>query len=139
MGYPDGIDTFKNKLNKKPNGGSYLIEEKLTLVNGVYDGPLAHDNINNQSLTVYSGPRYSGEELRNFTVAFPDDAPWQRMIKIFANANVSEAYVTYETPGDTVEAEDINVLQSGLTAVQSEVERYKEHGRIDGGTFRREV
>ncbi|MNO03563.1 hypothetical protein D3C81_2243080 [compost metagenome] len=59
------------------------------------------------------------------------------MIRIFAE--VPEVYVTYETPGDTVEADDINVLQWGLTATQSELERYKAAGRIDGGSFRREV
>lgn len=137
MGYPDQIDIFKDKLNKKANGGSYVIEERLTLTKGVYSGLLAHDNINNQSITVYTGSQYSGAELRNFTVSFPDEAPWRRVIKIFAE--VPEVYVTYETPGDTIEADDINVLQWGLTAVQSELERYKDTGQIDGGSFRREV
>ncbi|MNI95604.1 hypothetical protein D3C73_1538990 [compost metagenome] len=54
-------------------------------------------------------------------------------------ADVPEVYVTYETPGDTVEADDINLLQSGLTAAQSEIERYKIAGLIDGGSFKREV
>lgn len=137
MGYPDQIDIFKDKLNKKANGASYVIEERLTLTKGVYSGPLAHDNINNQSITVYTGTQYSGVELRNFTVSFPDEAPWRRLIKIFAD--VAEVYVTYETPGDTIEADDINDLQGSLTAVQSELERYKDTGRIDGGSFRREV
>jgi hypothetical protein len=48
-------------------------------------------------------------------------------------------YVTYETPGDTVEADDVNQLQTGLTATQRELERYKQAGQIDGGSFRREV
>ncbi|MHA6533054.1 phosphoglucomutase [Paenibacillus sp. BAC0078] len=137
MGYPGQIDVFKDKLNKKANGGSYVIEEKLILTDGVFRGLLAHDNINNQTIAVYTGPHYSGIELRNFSVSFPDDAPWRRSIRIFAE--VPEVYVTYETPGDTVEADDINVLQWGLTAVQSELERYKTEGNIDGGTFRREV
>ncbi|MEC0170496.1 phosphoglucomutase [Paenibacillus graminis] len=137
MGYPQQIDEFTDKLNKKSNGGSYVIEEKLLLTDGVYSGLLAHDNINNQSITVYTGSHYSGVELRNFSVSFPDEAPWRRLIKIFAE--VPEVYVTYETPGDTVEADDINVLQWGLTAAQRELERYKATGRIDGGSFRREV
>ncbi|WP_019908294.1 hypothetical protein [Paenibacillus sp. HW567] len=137
MGYPEQIDVFKDKLNKKANGGSYVIEEKLILTDGIYSGLLAHDNINNQTIAVYSGPHYSGIELRNFSVSFPDDAPWRRTIRVFAE--VPEVYVTYETPGDTVEADDINVLQWGLTAAQSELERYKSEGLIDGGTFRREV
>ncbi|AIQ71170.1 hypothetical protein [Paenibacillus graminis] len=137
MGYPQQIDEFTDKLNKKSNGGSYVIEEKLLLTDGVYSGLLAHDNINNQSITVYTGSHYSGVELRNFSVSFPDEAPWRRLIKIFAE--VPEVYVTYETPGDTVEADDINVLQWGLTAAQRELERYKATGCIDGGSFRREV
>jgi hypothetical protein len=137
MGYPQQIDEFTDKLNKKANGGSYVVEEKLLLTDGVYSGLLAHDNINNQSIAVYTGSRYSGVELRNFSVSFPDETPWRRMIKIFAE--VPEVYVTYETPGDTVEADDINVLQWGLTAAQRELERYKATGRIDGGSFRKEV
>jgi len=137
MGYPEQIDIFQEKLNKKANGSSYVIEERLSLVNGMYSGVLAHDNINNQTIAVYTGSQYSGIELRNFTVSFPDEAPWRRLIKIFAD--VPEVYVTYETPGDTVEAEDINGLQGSLTAVQNEIERYKSKGQIDGGSFRREV
>lgn len=137
MGYPEQIDIFQEKLNKKANGGSYIIEERLPLVSGMYSGVLAHDNINNQSIAVYTGSQYSGVELRNFTVSFPDEAPWRRLIKIFAD--VPEVYVTYETPGDTVEADDINGLQVSLTAVQTEIERYKSKGQIDGGSFRREV
>ncbi|WHY18912.1 phosphoglucomutase [Paenibacillus sp. G2S3] len=137
MGYPEQIDIFQEKLNKKANGGSYVIEERLSLVNGMFSGVLAHDNINNQTIAVYTGPQYSGIELRNFTVSFPDEAPWRRLIKIFAD--VPEVYVTYETPGDTVEADDINGLQGSLIAVQSELERYKSKGQIDGGSFRREV
>lgn len=137
MGYPEQIDIFQEKLNKKANGSSYVIEERLPLVNGVYSGLLAHDNINNQTIAVYTGSQYSGIELRNFTVSFPDEAPWRRLIKIFAD--VPEVYVTYETPGDTVEAEDINGLQVSLTAVQTEIERYKNKYQIDGGSFRREV
>ncbi|KHL96754.1 phosphoglucomutase [Paenibacillus sp. IHB B 3415] len=137
MGYPEQIDVFQDKLNKKANGSSYVVEEKLLLAGGVYSGLLAHDNINNQTLSVYTGSRYSGTEVRNYSVSFPDEAPWRRMIKIYAD--VPEVYVTYETPGDTVEADDVNQLQSGLTATQSELERYKKAGLIDGGSFKREV
>ncbi|NOU79677.1 phosphoglucomutase [Paenibacillus sp. LMG 31459] len=137
MGYPEQIDVFQDKLNKKANGSSYVVEEKLLLAGGVYSGLLAHDNINNQTLSVYTGSRYSGTEVRNYSVSFPDEAPWRRMIKIYAD--VLEVYVTYETPGDTVEADDVNQLQSGLTATQSELERYKKAGLIDGGSFKREV
>lgn len=137
MGYPEQIDVFKDKLNKKASGGSYVIEEKLLLTEGMYSGFLTHDNINNQSIRLYTGSHYSGAELKNYSLSFPDEAPWRRIIKVFAD--VPEVYVTYETPGDTVEADDINLLQSALTATQSEMERYKSAGLIDGGSFRKEV
>lgn len=137
MGYPEQIDVFQDKLNKKANGSSYVVEERLLLAGGVYSGLLAHDNINNQTLSVYTGSRYSGTEVRNYSVSFPDEAPWRRMIKIYAD--VPEVYVTYETPGDTVEADDVNQLQTGLTATQSELDRYKKAGLVDGGSFKREV
>ncbi|MEK3880184.1 phosphoglucomutase [Paenibacillus sp. FSL H8-0122] len=137
MGYPEQIDVFQDKLNKKANGGSHVVEEKLRLTGGVFSGLLAHDNINNQTLAVYTGSRFSGTEVRNYSVSFPDEAPWRRLINIYAD--VPEVYVTYETPGDTVEADDVNQLQGGLTATQLELERYKQAGLIDGGSFRREV
>ncbi|ETT74160.1 phosphoglucomutase/phosphomannomutase alpha/beta/alpha domain II [Paenibacillus sp. FSL R7-277] len=137
MGYPEQIDVFQDKLNKKANGGSHVVEEKLRLTSGVFSGLLAHDNINNQTLAVYTGSRFSGTEVRNYSVSFPDEAPWRRLINIYAD--VPEVYVTYETPGDTVEADDVNQLQGGLTATQRELERYKQAGLIDGGSFRREV
>ncbi|MEK5029864.1 phosphoglucomutase [Paenibacillus sp. FSL R7-0302] len=137
MGYPEQIDVFQDKLNKKANGGSHVVEEQLRLTGGVFSGLLAHDNINNQTLAVYTGSRFSGTEVRNYSVSFPDEAPWRRLINIYAD--VPEVYVTYETPGDTVEADDVNQLQGGLTATQLELERYKQAGLIDGGSFRREV
>ncbi|MBP2116263.1 MULTISPECIES: phosphoglucomutase [Paenibacillus] len=137
MGYPEQIDVFQDKLNKKANGGSHVVEEKLRLTGGAFSGLLAHDNINNQTLAVYTGSRFSGTEVRNYSVSFPDEAPWRRLINIYAD--VPEVYVTYETPGDTVEADDVNQLQGGLTATQRELERYKQAGLIDGGSFRREV
>lgn len=137
MGYPQQIDVFQDKLNKKASGGSYVVEEKLLFTGGRFSGLLAHDNINNQTLAVYTGSRFSGTEVRNYSVSFPDEAPWRRLISIYAD--VPEVYVTYETPGDTVEADDVNRLQTGLTATQREVERYKQAGVIDGGSFRKEV
>jgi hypothetical protein len=136
MAYPDKVDRFAMKLNRKPAGGNYVVEEQLVLDDGKYEGLLIHDNIPLSSIQVYTGPKFSGKPITNFTVSIPSDTPWRRGIRIFAAC--SEVFVTYETPGDTVEAEDINLLQTAVTATQAEVERYKEAGRIDGGTFTRE-
>lgn len=136
MAYPDKVDRFAMKLNRKPAGGNYVVEEQLVLDDGKYEGLLIHDNIPLSSIQVYTGPKFSGKPITNFTVSIPSDTPWRRGIRIFAAS--SEVFVTYETPGDTVEAEDINLLQTAVSATQAEVERYKEAGRIDGGTFTRE-
>ena len=123
MAYPERVDLFSEKLNKRPAGTLHVVEEKLELAEGAFSGPLRHDNINNQSVRVYSGPRFTGERITNWTLSVPEDTPWRRHIRVFAGA--AEVYVTYETPGDTVEADDVNVLQDALTATQTEVERYK--------------
>lgn len=133
MAYPDKIDRFADKLNKKQDGSIYVIEEELQMVKGVYEGFLAHDNANNKTIKVYTGPRFTGEEITSFLVSIPAETPWRRMVKIFAEA--SKVYVTYETPGDVVEAGDINSLQESVTAAQREIERYKAEGIIDGGYF----
>ncbi|WP_028593214.1 hypothetical protein [Paenibacillus assamensis] len=137
MAYPTTIDHFPEKLNKKTDGTVYVVEEKILLTKGVYDGLLAHDNIAVPTIRVFTGSRFTGDEVSNFVVSIPDDAPWQRHIKVFAS--VPEVYVTYETPGDTVEADDVNFLQQAITATQTEIERYKADGLIDGGTFKKGV
>ncbi|MEK8131242.1 hypothetical protein WMW72_25370 [Paenibacillus filicis] len=124
MAYPSEIDRFSDKLNKRSDGGAYIIEEELRTSGGKYEGPLAHDNIVNSSIQVYTGSRFTGEPVTNFVVSVPAETPWRRMLRAFSTAPV--LYVTYETPGDTVEADDINVLQTSLTATQTEMDRYKK-------------
>lgn len=133
MPYPEEVDDFSVKLNKKADGSPYTIEEELLVSEGGYEGYLRHDNITNSTIRVYTGPRFSGEEIRNYLVSIPAETPWKRKIKIFAS--VVQVYVTYETMGDTVEAEDINLLQESLKATQAELENYKKKGIIDGGRF----
>lgn len=123
MPYPESIDNFSDKLNKSPTGNPYVVEERIPLPDGSYDGDLQHDNINNQTIRVYTGSRFTGEEVTNWTLSIPGAAPWRRSIKIYSSA--PEVYVTYETPGDTVEADDINAVQHAIMATQTEVERYK--------------
>lgn len=135
MPYPEAIDRFPEKLNKKTDGSVYVIEEELPITDGVFEGFLAHDNINNSTIRVYTGPKLTGEEITNVVVSIHGDIPWRRYIKIFAG--VSAVYVSYETPGDMVEADDINTLQASMTATQEEIERYKAVGIIDGGDFMR--
>lgn len=86
-------------------------------------------------MKVYTGPKFTGQEVATWTLSVPVDMPWRRIIRIFAD--VAKVYVTYETLGDTVEADDVNVLQDAITATQTELERYKSEGVVDGGTFER--
>ena len=123
MSYPNQIDQFPAKLNKKTDGSVYVVEEELLITAGKYEGLLDHDNINNTSIRVYTGPKLTGDEIINYIVSIPLETPWRRHIKVFAG--VSKVYVTYESPGDTVEADDVNKLQESMTATQTEVDRYK--------------
>nr|WP_312578333.1 phosphoglucomutase [Sedimentibacter sp.] len=133
MSYPQNIDTFVSKLNKKQDDSVYVIEEKISINEGKYEGILEHDNINNKTIKVYTGPKLTGEEVTNVIISIPTDTPWKRYIKLFADAE--QVYITYETTGDMVEADDINNLQNSISATQIEIDTYKLAGHINGGTF----
>ncbi|RKD22537.1 hypothetical protein BEP19_09760 [Ammoniphilus oxalaticus] len=122
MTYPQSIDHFVDKLNKKQDG-VYVIEEELQLVGGIYEGYLEHDNARNESVQFYTGPKLTGSKVDSYFISTPSETPWKRHVKVFSDADV--VYVTYETIGDQVEAEDINRLQDSMTATQEEVDRYK--------------
>ncbi|MDC4242444.1 hypothetical protein NE398_20135 [Clostridium tertium] len=121
--YPDSIDKFIEKLNKIENN-TYVIEEEVTLKDGVYEGYLEHDNVSVSSINVYSGKKLTGEKIDNFILSTPSKTPWKNIIKIMA-ADYQVLYITYETQGDTVEADDINILQESIVKTQREVDRYK--------------
>ncbi len=120
--YPENIDSFVEKLNKLDNN-TYVIEEEVKPINGVYEGELKHDNISNSSLRVYTGSKLTGEKIENFILSTPSNTPWKKSIKVFSNSQ--KVYITYETQGDTVEAEDINILQESIVNTQTEIDRYK--------------
>lgn len=124
MAFPEQIDRFTDKLNRKQGGSVYAVEEAVVILNGKFEGLLAHDNIVNSSVKVYTGSRFTGEELTSWTLSAPEETPWRRSIRIFAP--VEKVYVTYDTPGDTVEAEDVNGLQTAVTAAQTELVRYEK-------------
>lgn len=124
---------FIDKLNKKSDGSVYVIEEAVNLANGKYENLLQHDNINAKTIKVYTGPKLTGEEIVNVIVSFPSETPWKTFIKLFANKE--KVYITYETSGDTVEAEDINLLQEEAELIRADFDNYKIAGHIDGGTF----
>lgn len=124
---------FVEKLNRKQDGSIYVIEEVHAIINGKYEGYLEHDNANRATLKAYTGPKFTGEEISNVTPSVPSDTPWRTYVKVFAN--MDKIYITYETPGDTVEAEDINLLQEEAEDIKGNFELYKTSGHVDGGTF----
>lgn len=123
MVYPGQIDTFVAKLNKKQDGDVYVLDERVQLVDGAYEGLLAHDNAVNSTIKVFTGPKLTGEEITAWTLSTPAETPWRRSIRIFAAAPA--VYISYETPGDQVEADDINMLQEAVTATQTELNGYE--------------
>ncbi|WP_282804590.1 hypothetical protein [Clostridium tetani] len=131
--YPESIDKFTEKLNKI-DGNTYVIEEEVELKGGVYEGELQHDNISNTSVRVYTGSKLTGNKIENFILSTPSLTPWKKEIKIFAK--VDKCYITYETPGDTVEADDINKVQESIVNTQIEVEKYKASNNLEIGNLK---
>ncbi|MBV4423251.1 pyocin knob domain-containing protein [Clostridium tyrobutyricum] len=122
MAYPESINKFTEKLNKLDNN-TYVIEEEIQIKDGVYEGELEHDNVSLPSINVYTGLKLTGNKVENVIVSTPSLTPWKTHIKIFSD--VSPVYVTYQTTGDTVEADDINKVQDSVVNTQKEVDRYK--------------
>lgn len=119
---------FVEKLNKKQDG-VYVIEEEKDVANGVWEGYLDHDNVNHDSITIYTGPNFTGEKVDNYFISTLSETPWKTHLKVFSNSQ--KIYITYETTGDQVEAEDIN-------SINQRFDDYRENGVIDGGSFIRE-
>lgn len=109
------ISTFYEKLNKV-DGNIYVIEEEIHLVDGVYEAELQHDNINTDTLSVWTGPKLTGERLESYTLSTPSLAPWKRIVRVYADVPV--VYISYETDGDTVEGDDINRVQEAIVTTQ---------------------
>lgn len=113
------LSIFHEKLNKV-DGNAYVIEEEIHMpASGIYDEELQHDNIVDSTLSVYTGPTLTGEQIQTFALSTPSTMPWKRIIRIQSDASV--VYVTYETVGDTVEADDINRVQEAVVKTQGGV------------------
>ena len=109
------ISMFYEKLNKI-DGNIYTIEEEIHLTNGAYEAELQHDNINEATFAVFTGPKLTGNRLESYTLSTPSLAPWKRIVRVYADVPV--VYISYETDGDTVEGDDINQIQDSIVATQ---------------------
>lgn len=134
------ISKFYEKLNKI-EGNIYVIEEKAELTGGVYDALLQHDNINTSTLSVYTGPKLTGERIQTYVLSTPSLTPWKRTIRVYAD--VPTVYISYEAEGDTVEAEDVNQLQEEVVRTQEtvneEISRAEEAEQYIAADLREEV
>lgn len=110
---------FIKKLNYV-EGKSYPIEERIEMPeSGTYEGMLQHDNIDEATLRVYTGPGMTGNLVQAFVLSTPSLTPWKRNIRIYSAEPV--VYIRYETDGDTVEADDVNILQDEILRTQAAV------------------
>ncbi len=134
------ISKFYEKLNKI-DGNIYVVEEKVELTGGVYDAQLQHDNINTSTLSVFTGPKLTGERIQTYVLSTPSLTPWKRTIRVYAD--VPTVYISYEAEGDTVEAEDVNQLQEEVVRTQEtvneEISRAVEAEQYIAADLREEV
>ncbi|GAA0078795.1 hypothetical protein UT300005_31740 [Clostridium sp. CTA-5] len=120
------ISKFNEKFNKV-EGNTYVVEEKIDVRDGIYENELAHDNINIKTVNIYTGSKLTGDKIETYSISTPSLTPWKNIIKIFSK--VTPLYISYETIGDQVEADDINKLQYSVVNTQenlnSEIDRSK--------------
>lgn len=138
--FPNSVDQFINKLDKRDT--PYIIQDEiLNLVEGVGEKELEHDNIDKNSLEIWSNTGKRGTKVNSFILQEVKDAPWKCSIKVMCEFET--VYITYESDGDQVEAADINVLQKSICETQNEILRHEKdntlhvvNGVIDGGSFK---
>ena len=109
------ITKFSEKLNKLDNN-VYTIEEVVNPVAGVYEADLGHDNVEPNTINVYTGSKCTGNKINTFVISTPSLTPWKIHIIIYSNEPT--LYITYESIGDTVEANDINNVQEAINDSQ---------------------
>lgn len=122
------VSSFTEKLNKV-DGNTYVIEEEVQPVGGVYEALLAHDNINTATLSVWTGPKLTGKRIESYVLSTPGLTPWKRSIRLYSDAPV--VYISYETDGDTVEAEDINLVQEKTVETQAALNAEEKRAKAE--------
>ena len=108
---------FTDKLNKI-EGKTYTVEEEIVVANGKYEGFLGHDNVNINTLAIYTEKGLKGDKVTNYSLSIKEDQEWKTFIELYHPANV---YAVYETTGDIVEAEDINILQDSILELNEKI------------------
>lgn len=131
------VTEFSGKLNQV-EGKVYVIEEEIRMPeNGVYEALLEHDNIQVSTLTVYTGPKLTGDRIQSYALSTPTLTPWKRLIRIQTEEPM--VYIAYETEGDTVEAEDVNRLQEAMGQTQQALNAEEERAQQEEGQLREDL
>lgn len=131
------VTEFSEKLNQV-EGKVYVIEEEIRMPeNGVYEALLEHDNIQVSTLTVYTGPKLTGDRIQSYALSTPTLTPWKRLIRIQTEEPM--VYIAYETEGDTVEAEDVNRLQEAMGQTQQALNAEEERAQQEEGQLREDL
>ena len=115
------IYNFIARLNKKDNPYT-IVDEQVTLTEGKWEGFLAHDQVIEKTIEIYTLPNKEGERVLAYTLDKKEEV-WKTYLKVFSQSDV--LYITYETYGDTVEAEDINQLQGAAYYLENFIENVK--------------
>lgn len=125
------VSEFVEKYNKSEV--AIPVEEKHVMnESGVYEAELEHDNIDEETLEVYSGANLTGSRIA-YTLTAPSDASWKRIIHI--DTSQPTIYISYETTGDQVEADDVNRLQDAVVSTQNAVNVLSEQVTGGGSAF----
>lgn len=115
------IYNFIARLNKRDNPYT-IVDEQVLLTDGKWEGFLEHDQVIEKTIEIYTLPNKGGERVFAYTLDKKEEV-WKTYLKVFSQ---SEAlYITYETYGDTVEAEDINQLQGAAYYLENFIENVK--------------
>ena len=115
------IYNFIARLNKRDNPYT-IVDEQVTLTGGKWEGFLAHDQVIEKTIEIYTLPNKEGERVLAYTLDKKEEV-WKTYLKVFSQSEV--LYITYETYGDTVEAEDINQLQGAAYYLENFIENVK--------------
>ena len=115
------IYNFIARLNKRDNPYT-IVDEQVTLTEGKWEGFLAHDQVIEKTIEIYTLPNKAGERVLAYTLDKKEEV-WKTYLKVFSQSEV--LYITYETYGDTVEAEDINQLQGAAYYLENFIENVK--------------
>jgi hypothetical protein len=115
------IYNFIARLNKRDNPYT-IVDEQVILTEGKWEGFLVHDQVIEKTIEIYTLPNKEGERVFAYTLDKKEEV-WKTYLKVFSQSEV--LYITYETYGDTVEAEDINQLQGAAYYLENFIENVK--------------